>query len=484
MKHLRAFAMAAVAAVTSFLAPAPARALDCDQQAAGLMLCLPRFGTDGDHWGQATINAFDILNDSVPVLGAGTTNYMGRLLVNEIGAQRSSYGIAFTSVTTAYSSMSVVAPEGLRVRYRVDAGSLTVSDFGVFSGSFTVNGSGLSNRYGIATATITATGLIEADEYTEGGSNTLTNDISGNSATATALAANGANSASGYVCRGVDASGVCEEAVVDASAVDSSTSPVASNALFDHAAFTGSSAHGAVSANTASQIVARDGSGNFSAGTITAELTGNAATATALAANGANCSAGNYPLGVDASGAVESCTAVAGGGDAVLASTQTFSGTNTFTSTIASRGSIIHGSPTAGAGVNDALQLIWAKSVDGATQSSGCVVAMTMSSAGNSATETAFLQFTSTTTSALNSALGVLHEQCVPGAVCRVAVGGLVRVRAEAGIALGNCVRTTSANRCHMGDTADHSATAGCKGYAMSTTNGAGQWAWILMGWK
>lgn len=34
----------------------------------------------------------------------------------------------------------------------------------------------------------------------------------------------------------------------------------------------------------------------------------NAGTATALAANGANCSAGNYPLGVDASGAVESCT--------------------------------------------------------------------------------------------------------------------------------------------------------------------------------
>lgn len=37
--------------------------------------------------------------------------------------------------------------------------------------------------------------------------------------------------------------------------------------------------------------------------------TGNAATATALAANGTNCSAGNYPLGVDASGNVENCTA-------------------------------------------------------------------------------------------------------------------------------------------------------------------------------
>lgn len=46
--------------------------------------------------------------------------------------------------------------------------------------------------------------------------------------------------------------------------------------------------------------------------------TGNAATATALAANGTNCSAGNYPLGVDASGNAENCTAVsAGSGDVV-----------------------------------------------------------------------------------------------------------------------------------------------------------------------
>jgi hypothetical protein len=37
---------------------------------------------------------------------------------------------------------------------------------------------------------------------------------------------------------------------------------------------------------------------------------GNATTATALAANGANCSAGQFPLGVDASGASESCTAL------------------------------------------------------------------------------------------------------------------------------------------------------------------------------
>src|SRR4051812_5443360 len=40
---------------------------------------------------------------------------------------------------------------------------------------------------------------------------------------------------------------------------------------------------------------------------------GNAGTATALAANGTNCSAGSYPLGVDASGNAENCT-VAGAG--------------------------------------------------------------------------------------------------------------------------------------------------------------------------
>lgn len=39
-------------------------------------------------------------------------------------------------------------------------------------------------------------------------------------------------------------------------------------------------------------------------------ISGNAGTATALAANGTNCSAGSFPLGVDASGNAESCTAL------------------------------------------------------------------------------------------------------------------------------------------------------------------------------
>jgi len=89
--------------------------------------------------------------------------------------------------------------------------------------------------------------------FKENGSDTLSNDVSGNAGTASALAANGANCAASSFPLGVDASGAVESC---------STS-----------------------------------------------ISGNSATATALAANGANCTAGQYPLGVDASGAVESCTA-------------------------------------------------------------------------------------------------------------------------------------------------------------------------------
>lgn len=60
----------------------------------------------------------------------------------------------------------------------------------------------------------------------------------------------------------------------------------------------------------ASQIVQRDGSGNYPSGNGSALTSVAAATSTALAANGANCSAGSAPLGVDASGAAESCFAV------------------------------------------------------------------------------------------------------------------------------------------------------------------------------
>ncbi len=74
-------------------------------------------------------------------------------------------------------------------------------------------------------------------------------------------------------------------------------------------------ANAATSANTPSTIVRRDGSGNFSAGTITAALTGNASTAStattasALAANPADCGAGTKAISIAANGDL-TCSAV------------------------------------------------------------------------------------------------------------------------------------------------------------------------------
>lgn len=112
--------------------------------------------------------------------------------------------------------------------------------------------------------------------------NTITVSLA---AAATALAANGGNCSGNNFALGVDASGVGECA---------------------QPAFSGLSG-----AATDAQVPDN----------ITVTLAG---TATALAGNGANCNAGSYPLGVDASGAVESC-AVAPGAYTVLTASSTVS---------------------------------------------------------------------------------------------------------------------------------------------------------------
>lgn len=56
-------------------------------------------------------------------------------------------------------------------------------------------------------------------------------------------------------------------------------------------------------------------------------ITGNAATATALAANGTNCSAGSYPLGVDAGGNAEGCTVASGSGTVTVLSSGSMAST-------------------------------------------------------------------------------------------------------------------------------------------------------------
>lgn len=69
----------------------------------------------------------------------------------------------------------------------------------------------------------------------------------------------------------------------------------------------------------------------LTATTFVGALTGNSSTATALAANGANCSAGEAPRGVDASGAAENCTAYLASGGTITAAASGSATNPTFT---------------------------------------------------------------------------------------------------------------------------------------------------------
>jgi hypothetical protein len=127
---------------------------------------------------------------------------------------------------------------------------------------------------------------------------TLNQNTTGNAATATALA-------TARAIGGVNFDGTAAIVPQTVQVVDS-TDTSSSIAMFD-------AATGNQQPKTDAGLTYNAGTGVLTAtgfaGPITGAVTGNASTATALAANGANCSAGQYPLGVDASGAAENCTA-------------------------------------------------------------------------------------------------------------------------------------------------------------------------------
>lgn len=148
------------------------------------------------------------------------------------------------------------------------------------------NGSG-DFAAGVITAALT--GNVTGNVSGSSGSTT------GNAATATALAADPADCGAGTKAISIAASGALTCSAVSLTADVSGTLP---NANTTASASAGNST-----------IIARDGSGNFAAGTITAALTGNASTATALAADPADCGAGTKAVSIAASGAL-TCSAV------------------------------------------------------------------------------------------------------------------------------------------------------------------------------
>ena len=175
----------------------------------------------------------------------------------------------------------------------------------------------------LALGAITPTSVAASGNVTGANlSGTNTGDqtnITGNAATATALAANPADCSAGQYATTIAASGDLTCAQVAYGQI-SGTPTLAAVATSGSASdlSTGTLAAARGGAGTVNGIMKANGSGTVSAASAGTDyvapngsITGNAATATALAANGANCSSGQYPLGVDASGAAEGCTAAA-----------------------------------------------------------------------------------------------------------------------------------------------------------------------------
>ena len=127
------------------------------------------------------------------------------------------------------------------------------------------NGSGAVTFAVDATSANTASKVVARDASGNFSAGTITASLNGNASTATTAA----NVNNGTLTMNVSGTGLSGSQTFTANQSTNATFTVTSNAT---------------SANTASTIVARDGSGNFSAGTITAALNGNASTVTTVGA--------------------------------------------------------------------------------------------------------------------------------------------------------------------------------------------------------
>ncbi len=120
-------------------------------------------------------------------------------------------------------------------------------------------------------------GAVSATSFTGPLTGNVTGNVSGSAGSVAASAITGTTLASNVVTSSLTAVGTIATGVWQGTAIADTYL-----ATISTAGKVANSATTAASANTASAIVARDGSGNFSAGTITAALTGNASTATTL----------------------------------------------------------------------------------------------------------------------------------------------------------------------------------------------------------
>lgn len=138
--NMKSLAVAVLAVFAALASPTRARAVvaECDQLAgapSGMGLCVPRFGTDGDMWGQAIIDAFTQVNSSGVINSTASAPTFGKITVSTIAAMTDS-GVNFASGPVTMTGLG-----GLSITYGVSAATGAFS-LGVTAASASLSGSG------------------------------------------------------------------------------------------------------------------------------------------------------------------------------------------------------------------------------------------------------------------------------------------------------------------------------------------------------
>ena len=213
------------------------------------------------------------LSGTIPsaVLG-NSTAYVGTTAValNRTSANQALTGISSVTLPGATSGSAQITPNAV-------AGTGTVLTLPATTGTLALTSDLPTVNNATLTMNTSGTGLSGSQTFTA-------NQATGATFTVTSNATN-ANTASTIVAR--DASGNFSAGTITATLTGQASSvanSLTAGTYLSGTAYNGSAAQtwtvDATSANTASKVVARDASGNFSAGTITATLSGNATSAT------------------------------------------------------------------------------------------------------------------------------------------------------------------------------------------------------------
>lgn len=311
----------------------------------------------------------------------------------------------------------------------------------------------------------------------------ITADVTGNADTATALASNGSNCSVGSFPLGVDASGAAEsctdawtEAENTSAAYISLSDLSATWPIIDTSgAFTWGGL-ATTSQPTAGQLLYSNGT-NGLIPISTSSI--NVGTATALASNGSNCSAGSFPLGVDASGAAESCTDawteaentsagyISGNETITLSGDVSGSGATSITTTIGSD-AVALGTDTTGNYVAT-LANAGGLTISGSGSETAAVTAAL--NLGNSNWWTARQNFTNASTSQLTATSSVWFTGITASRPLYVDSNGLLG-SAGSGTS-GNCVQWGSNNTLGDAGAACGSGSGGAFAWTATTNYGA-----------